>query len=137
MRSLDRLAEASALLRSVEQSEELTATQRHACWHIQALVDDLASSVQTLQEMDGGLPRADGGTTQPQTISEIISGLDTGHAVKIFHDTPQSDVEQGSTETVADYHRGSYPADDDVIRIVFGESLTAFCNAHERHIDMR
>jgi len=53
MRSLDRLAEASALLRSVEQSEELTATQRDACRHIRGLADALTSSIETLQEMDG------------------------------------------------------------------------------------
>jgi hypothetical protein len=94
MTALERLAEASALLRSVEQSEELTATQRDACRHIRGLADALASSVETLQEMDGGPLRADGGTAQPQTISEIISKLDTGDAVKISYDTPQSDVEQ-------------------------------------------
>jgi hypothetical protein len=62
MNSIERLAEASALLRTVEQSQELTVAQRDACTHIRGLVDVLASSIETLQKMEGEPLRTDGGT---------------------------------------------------------------------------
>jgi hypothetical protein len=73
MTSLERLAEASALLRTVENSDELTVAQRDACTHIRGNVDVLASSIETLQDMDGEPLRTDGGT-------ETLDAFDDGDA---------------------------------------------------------
>jgi len=233
MNSLERLAEASALLRTVEQSQELTVAQRDACTHIRGLVDVLASSIETLQEMDSQPLRTDGGVLNvqikdagEQTIVESAldelaeeegmtisrsrgpSGIDEmtrsdamvelckrylqddlpdvdGVDVMIFEDddvvtdggtTPKyktegpstgwspgdraADVDQddrpgllvvestniradeyvvyesanGSQETVHGYHRGQYPADDDVVRVVFEESLDKYLQAVDRDL---
>lgn len=141
MRSLDRLAEASALLRSVEQSEELTATQRHACWHIQALVDDLASSVQTLQEMDGGLLRTDGGTEPNDQTEGPPTGWSIGDRAVDRGKTVVVDITEssygGGVRQDSGVGRPNEPETDDDLRTDGGRSVdgTEWLTDENRSVD--
>lgn len=132
MNAEDRIREAATLLATASDDPELSEIQSQTANNLAGICQALAESIDVLRDDPELIP--DGGT-QSQILQTGVRMIDSDNSdpnaavwvVDVLEETIDEHVvyetDDGTEETVYDYHRGDYDADEQVVRCVFLESV--------------